>query len=168
MRMNPEIPSDGLPMNRVPGRTCKENWRENRKKKSLSKWDNAENRGNVLWVEVLQLLGQKEEWKGLSITVGSSRGALRSPWHMTAFFRFSVESLAVTKKGGWQELARLWERGKHSQWCCCKTKGFAGEEKKRSFYLFTKWYQDMLARDRWFRQVLVGRGWPTTEADDSK
>lgn len=57
------------------------------------------------------MLGEKEEWKRLSITVGSSRGALRSPWHMAAFFRFFVENLAETKKEGWQALARLWGKG---------------------------------------------------------
>lgn len=31
--MNPEIPSDGLPMNRVLGRAWKENCRENKEKK---------------------------------------------------------------------------------------------------------------------------------------
>jgi len=35
IKMNPETPSDGLPMKRVSGRACKENCRED-KKKSLS------------------------------------------------------------------------------------------------------------------------------------
>lgn len=35
--MNPETPSDGLPMKRVPGRACEENCGEHQKKKSFSK-----------------------------------------------------------------------------------------------------------------------------------
>lgn len=62
-----------------PGRKTAE---KTRKKKS--KWDNAENREKVLWVQVLQLLGEKEEWKGLSVTIVCSRGALRSPSNMAA------------------------------------------------------------------------------------
>lgn len=93
----------------------------------------------MIWAKVLQWLEEKEEWKGLGITVVCSGRALKSPSNMTAWVFSAPPQRKRTwwklTKGGRQETMRLRGKGKgitvRCRGSCCKTNRLAGEREKK-------------------------------------